>query len=236
MKKKLARRTSKEYVVSNERIPSGIPGLDKLIEGGFLKNSTILISGGAGTGKTIMCSQFIWEGLKRGEKCMYITLEEKPEDIISDVERFGWDFRKYINEKKLILTYKDPFQVTDITSPLIEEITEHKVSRVAIDSSSVLGLYFKDASEIRKQLFKLVSSLKSAGVTTLLTSEIIDENKLSRFGVEEFITDGVLILQFLGLGGKASFNLQVRKMRRTSHKKESFPFEISDKGIRVLSS
>ena len=85
-----------------ERIPSGIPGLDELIEGGFLKGSTNLVSGAAGTGKTIFCSQFIWEGLQRGESCMFITLEERPEDIMGDVKRFGWDFDKYIEEKKLL--------------------------------------------------------------------------------------------------------------------------------------
>ena len=98
-----------------ERITSGIPGLDKLMEGGFAKGSTNLVSGAAGTGKTIFCAQFIWEGLKKGETCMFITLEERPEDILGDVQRFGWDFEKYIKEKKLFLTYQDPFQITDVT-------------------------------------------------------------------------------------------------------------------------
>ena len=111
----MAKKTKSEDF---ERIPSGIPGLDKLIEGGFVKGSTVLISGSAGTGKTIFCSQFIMEGLRNGETCMFITLEEKPEDVINDVKRFGWDFKKYISEKKLLLDFQDPFQITDITSPL----------------------------------------------------------------------------------------------------------------------
>src|SRR5512135_3680020 len=109
----MAKKTSDDF----ERVPTGIPGLDKLIEGGLVKGSTTLVSGAAGTGKTIFCSQFLMEGLKRGESCMFITLEEKPEDIIADVKRFGWDFKKYISDKKLFLDFQDPFQITDITSP-----------------------------------------------------------------------------------------------------------------------
>src|SRR3990172_7381554 len=169
-----------KYVVSSERIPSGIPWLDKLIEGGFLKGSSVLVSGGTGTGKTIFCAQFIMEGLRRGEICLYITLEERSEDIVADVAKFGWDFNKYIEEKKLFLEYKDPFQIIDVTSPLLDKILDKKITRVAVDSTSVVGLYFKEASEVRRQLFKLVSGLKGTGVTALITSEIIDENRLSR--------------------------------------------------------
>jgi KaiC/GvpD/RAD55 family RecA-like ATPase len=217
-----------------ERVPSGIPGLDKLMEGGFLKGSTNLVSGAAGTGKTIFCSQFIWEGLKRGEICMFITLEERPEDILGDVQRFGWDFEKYIKEKKLYLTYQDPFQITDVTSPLLDEIKQKKVERVAIDSTAVFGMYYKEAFEIRKQLFKLLNGLKDVGVTSVLTSELPEEaTTLAKFGVEEFIVDGVIILHFVGIGGEDFANIQIRKMRRTKHANSWYPMDITDKGIVI---
>ena len=173
------------------------------------------------------------EGLRRGETCLFITLEERPEDIIADVQKFGWYFRKYVSEKKLILEYQDPFQMTDITSPLLDKIQEHKISRVVIDSTSVMGLYFKEASEIRKQLFKLLAGLKETGVTTLVTSEVIDENRLSRFGVEEFLTDAVILLHYLGIGEATYNNIEIRKMRRTKHAKGTFPLEFSQDGIRI---
>jgi len=224
----------KKKIEDFERIPSGIPGLDKLIEGGFVKGSTTLISGAAGTGKTIFCAQFLMEGLRKGETCMFITLEEKPEDIIDDVKRFGWNLQKYIDNGQLILEYKDPFQITDITSPLIDEIQQKNIQRVAIDSTAVFELYYKDPPEIRKQLFKLLTGLKEAGVTSVLTSELPEEYKtLGKFGVEEFIVDGVIVLHFLGLGERAYYSLQIRKMRRTDHGKDTYPMEISDKGIEV---
>ena len=218
-----------------ERIPSGIPGLDKLIEGGFIKGSTNLVSGGAGTGKSIFCVQYIMEGLRRGETCMFITLEQKPEDLIGDVVRFGWDLEKYIKDKKFILEYQDPFQMTDITSPLLDKIKEHNVSRVVIDSTAVFGMYYKDAFEVRKQLFKLLSGLKEIGVTSVLTSELPENSKtLARFGVEEFIVDGLILLKSLGLTGEIARSLRVVKMRRTEHDEDIYSIDITSKGIKIL--
>jgi KaiC/GvpD/RAD55 family RecA-like ATPase len=232
--KKSKKAVKKPTSFKLERTPTGIHGLDQLIEGGFVKGSAVLVSGPAGTGKTIFCAQYIWEGLKRGETCMFITLEERPEDILDDIEPFGWDFKKYIKEKKLFLSYKDPFQITDITSPLLDEIKEKKVQRVAIDSTAVFGMYYKEPFEIRKQLLKLLNGLKDTGATSLLTSELPEEaTTLAKFGVEEFIADGVILLHFLGLGEKTYYSLQIRKMRRTDHGKDTYPMLIGKGGILV---
>jgi circadian clock protein KaiC len=224
----------KEKTNDFERIPSGIPGLDPLMEGGLVKGSTTLVSGAAGTGKTIFCTQFLLEGLKKGETCMFITLEEKPDDIINDVKRFGWDLQKYIDDKKLFLEFQDPFQMTDITSPLLDKIQQHKIQRVVLDSTTIFELYYKDPADIRKQLFKLLTGLKGIGVTSLLTSELPEEyTTLGKFGVEEFVVDCVIVLHYLGIGESAYSSLQIRKMRRTKHEKDIYPMEITEKGIVV---
>lgn len=216
-----------------ERAETGIIGLDKLMEGGVVKKSVTLVSGGAGTGKTIFSSQFINHGLKNGETCLYITLEESPDDIKEDVKNFGWDFEEFIKTKKLFLEYHDPFQVTDIVTPLIERIKKYKIERVVVDSTSLLGLYFKNAFEIRKQLYKLVTALKSNGTTSIITAEIPDDRGLSRFGVEEFVADGVIKLFGLKIGEGNFRSLQIIKMRRTEHATDVFPFEFTSKGIVV---
>ncbi len=218
-----------------ERVPTGIPGLDELIQGGYVKGSTVLVTGSAGAGKTIFCSQFIWRGLQSGENCLFITFEEVPEDIIEDVRIFGWDFEKYINEKKLILEYSDPFSLTDIITPLVEKIKSNSVSRVVIDSTSLFGLYFKNPADVRKQLYKLVMALKKSGATSLLTAEIPEEShKLSRFGVEEFVVDGVIVLHYIGIGEGTYRSLQIRKMRRTKHSHEIHPMRITERGIEIV--
>jgi KaiC/GvpD/RAD55 family RecA-like ATPase len=124
--------------------------------------------------------------------------------------------------------------MTDITSPLLDKIKEHGIQRVVIDSTAVFELYYKEPSEIRKQLFKLLNGLKDINVTSVLTTELPEETKmLGKFGVEEFIVDAVIILHFLGIGEENYNSLQIRKMRRTNHKKDVFPMEITDKGIVV---
>ena len=221
----------KQYL---ERIKSGIPGLDKLIGGGFLKGHTILVTGPAGAGKTIFCCQFIWEGLKNGEKCMYITFEELPAEIKADAATFGWDFEKYEKDGKLILTFKDPFQTTDISTRLQNEIRQMGITRVVIDSTSLLGLYFKDPNDIRRELYKLLGALKSSGATSILTAETKEEIEFApRFGVEEYVADASIILFFTGIGETGFRSIQVRKMRNTNHSMNTHPFEITKNGIVI---
>ena len=216
-----------------QRIKTGIPGLDKLIEGGFIKGSSVLVAGSAGTGKTIFCCQFIWEGLKNGEKCMYITFEELPNEIKGDATAFGWDFEKYEKEGKLILTFKDPFQVTDITTRLENEIRQQGISRVVIDSTSLLGLYFKDPNDIRRELYKLITALKNSGTTSLLTAEAPEDGKISRFGVEEYVVDGVVIMRGLEMGEIGVHSIQVIKMRRTKIDGSMCVLEFTKEGLKI---
>ena len=218
---------------SLERIKSGIPGLDKLIGGGFLKGHTILVTGPAGAGKTIFCCQFIWEGLKNGEKCMYITFEELPAEIKADAATFGWDFEKYEKEGKLILTFKDPFQTTDISTRLQNEIRQMGITRVVIDSTSLLGLYFKDPNDIRRELYKLITALKNSGTTSLLTAEAPEDGKISRFGVEEYVVDGVVIMRGLEMGEIGVHSIQVIKMRRTKIDGSMCVLEFTKEGLKI---
>ncbi len=218
---------------SSDRVKTGVPGLDGLIEGGFVKGSSVLITGSTGTGKTIFCCQFLWEGLQNGEKCMYITFEELPEEIKADAKVFGWNLEEYEEKNKLIITFKDPFQATDITTRLENEIRQAGISRVVIDSTSLLGLYFKDPHEIRRELYKLINALKASGATSLLTAEAPENNGISRFGVEEFVVDGVVCLHYTGIGGQEGSHLQIRKMRRTKINKEFYPLLFTDKGLKL---
>ncbi|MEM5812506.1 MAG: ATPase domain-containing protein [Candidatus Aenigmatarchaeota archaeon] len=216
------------------RVESGIPGLDPLIQGGFLSNSVNLISGETGTGKTIFCLQFLWHGLQKGENCLYITLEEEPNDILEDALQFGWDFNKFIKKGMFKISYYDPAQMSNMGSMIMDEIRRMGVKRLVIDSISIVGLIIENPSQTRKNLYNLISTIKKTECTVLLTSEIVDgSQQLSRSGVEEFVVDGVIRLCFTGVGGEEENRLQVRKMRRTRHPKGFFPFSFTSKGIVV---
>lgn len=215
-----------------ERVPTGISGLDKLVEGGFEKGSTILVTGNTGCGKTIFCCQYIWEGLKRGENCMFITFEESMQDIINDAAAFGWDFKKYEKEGKFNGGFRTPFKKEDLFW-FRDDIKNSKINRIVLDSTSVLSLFYKDPYDIRIKLFELITSLKETGATSVLTTEATKPGMLSRFGVEEFVVDGVLLFQMISAGETCFRTMQVRKMRRTEHGMSVYPYQITKKGIVV---
>lgn len=215
------------------RISTGIKGLDPLIEGGFIKGSSVLVTGGAGNGKTIFGLQFLWEGLQKGEPGVYITLEEDAEDIKEDARRFGWEFEEFEKKGIFKLTYFDPIQVNEVGINLLEDINKINAQRVVVDSISILGMMLPNQIQVRKKLVGLINSIKNTGATAVLISEIVDgdDKKLSRFGVEEFVVDGVIVLYYLGLSSTRS--LLIRKMRRTKHGQDSYQMEITENGIMV---
>jgi circadian clock protein KaiC len=237
----MAKKASKELpekLDADHRVPSGIPGLDKLIGGGFISGDTYLLTGGTGTCKTLFCCQFIYEGLKKGEKGVYFTLEESPEDIMVDSEEFGWDLKRYIKEKKLILEYQDPFELVDVASMIKSKIKQFNAKRVVVDSTAVFGMIFKDKHELRKRLYELIKLLKETDAVIIMTSEVPEDMKaLSRFGVEEFVVDGVIMLNYLEYAtGGLNRSLIVRKMRRTKHGEDIYPLEITKDGLSVKKS
>ncbi|MFH1978409.1 MAG: ATPase domain-containing protein [Candidatus Aenigmatarchaeota archaeon] len=217
-----------------KRTPTGIPGLDALIEGGFIQGSVNLLTGETGTGKTIFSSQYLWEGLQRGESCVYISLEESPQDIKQDSSLFGWDFEKFEKKGLCKIIYHDPAQVNNLGAVLADEITNMEATRLVIDSTAIMGLVIENLAQIRRRIMNLIGTLKRVGCTSILTSEIPESSKaLSRFGVEEFATDSVIILNYLGLGEVSARSLVIRKMRGTNHGKDVYPFNITKHGIVV---
>lgn len=221
-----------------QRVTTGIPGLDELLEGGYVKGSTILVTGGTGTGKTTFCAQFIWEGLKRGEPGIYMTLEEDPEDIKTDLKRYGFDFETYEKSGTFKFMYQNPFEVSDIPSTIVNAISSMNAKRVVLDPISLIGMYMKDPAVIRKKLFEIIRVMKKTEATIIITSEVLDNEigdrgggSLSREGVTEFISDSVIVLNLFGIGEGITRSLLIRKMRRTKHGTDVYPLEITSSGI-----
>jgi circadian clock protein KaiC len=226
------------------RLKTGISGLDILTKGGFEQRSINLVTGGPGTGKTLMAIQFLVVGTDAGEKGLYVSFEEKEEDLVRDAASIGVDLAALIKARKIYIHYLEPFTATHITDHIHRIIKKQKIKRVVIDSTSVFGLYLQDVYKIRKRLHALAESLKQLDTTTLMTAEINRETPVdssensayySRFGVEEYVADTVLLLHYSGLGGGFDRTIQVLKMRRTDHKRGLFPMRITSKGILVNS-
>ncbi len=215
-----------------KRVPTGIPGLDDLLQGGYVPNSVVMVSGETGAGKTIFCTQFIWNALCLGENGVYVTLQQPPEEIKNDVAGFGRDFDIAEKKDQVRVIYADPQDLKKLIKLILKNVKEIKAKRLVIDSISLLGEHVK---EVRGALTYLVRELKGLGITTLMTSEIPEgTNKLSRFGIEEFIVDGIIVLQYMKYAaGNVPRSLFIKKMRRTRHGMDIYPFNITDKGIIV---
>ncbi|MBU0952875.1 MAG: ATPase [Nanoarchaeota archaeon] len=218
-----------------KRIKTGIPGLDSLVGGGFVEGSVVLMSGGTGSGKTLFGAQFLWEGVQNGESGLFITLEERPEDIKGDALAFGWDFEKYEKKNLFRIIYHDPSQVSNLSSTIVNEISDLKAKRLVIDSATVLGMTMDSKAEIRRRLINIINTIKRRkGITAILTSEVPEGTKhLSLFGVEEYVADAVILITYVGAGEATGRTLQVRKMRRTNHGKDIYPLLIDTKGLVV---
>ena len=218
-----------------KRIKTGIPGLDGLLGGGFVQGSSYLVTGTTGTGKTIFACQFLWQGLQQGDPAVYISLEEDPVEIKDDALMFGWDFGAYEKKGLCKIIYHDPAQVNNLGTVMMSEIGALKAKRLVIDSTAVMGLTLESRSQVRRRVYGIINALKSHdGCTAIIVSEIPEDSKaLSRFGVEEFVVDGVIVLNYLGIGEAYNRSLVVRKMRRTKHGNDVYPFEITNRGIIV---
>jgi KaiC/GvpD/RAD55 family RecA-like ATPase len=229
-------------MAKTDRIPTGIPGFDALIEGGFVPTSTNLITGGPGVGKTIFALQFAHNQIAKGRNVLYLSFEENTDSLVGDAARFGWDFEKYQREGRCILTTFQPVGSVDNYQEISSLCKKHDVSVIVVDSISVLALAFQENYyKMRKELYYIIDMFKKLGCTCLFTAEISGEapldissgGALSRDTVSEFVADSVITLHNAGLGGEGDRAIRVLKMRRTKHSKEPVPMEITSKGIVV---
>jgi len=196
-----------------DRVRTGITGLDDLIEGGFPAGRSTLISGACGTGKTIFSMQYIYQGAKKySEPGIYVTLDERPDFIRQDVLRFGWDLRKLEDEN-------------------IIHIIDGSIAKIGLPA---LGFNFENDNEIRNAILIISYLLMRTGVTSLLTSEAQEgENRFGKYGVEEYVVDGVVVLHYMGIGTQSNRTLHIRKMRATKHSEDLHPIKITNKGMVV---
>ncbi len=217
-----------------KRIKTGIKGLDELLFGGIPEDSLTLLTGTCGTGKTLMSTQFIHYGAMNGDNAVYVSFEETPENIRANALLCGWDFEELEKKGKVVFVKYDPYHAEDIVEMLENAIRKVRAKRVVIDSISALGLYVRDVPEIRKIIFGLGTMLHRLGCTTLMISEVLSEQKdLSRFGVEEFVSDGVIALYYTRADSQFSRRITVWKMRGSDHTQKLHPYKITRTGIVV---
>ncbi len=220
------------------RIPTGISGLDQEIRGGFVKNSTNLVSGIPGSGKSIFAMQFLYYGAVNGEPGIYISFEEEKEDVYKYMEEFGWDLAKLEKEGKFVFLRYSPEQV----NKLLEEgggaidtfVQKIKAKRVVIDSITAFMLLHKDELARREAALLLFDIISKWGCTTLMTAESGAGSEQKEYSVAEFEVDGVILLYNLKKKNMRQRVAEILKMRGTRFDPKIIPMRIAENGIELF--
>jgi len=242
----------------SKRIATGINGLDELVDGGFPEGRVILVIGGPGTGKTIMCSQFLYKGIyENQENGIFVSLDESKDHFYTEMQKFGWDFRKAEEERKFAFLnatrmsrvamlkeelYKEEtrslrgkqLSIDRLIEDLQAKIRQVNAKRVAVDTLAALVYRFPDPIERRTAVVDLIESLADLGVTSLVTTELgylgLERNALE----EEFLVHGVIMMQTLFSGGTTTRAIQVEKMREAKVNPSLVPYSIDQNGIEIF--
>ncbi len=220
------------------RVATGIKGLDKLMGGGFRKDSTNLLLGGTGTGKTIFAMQFIVEGIEKyDEPGVYISYEEDKDEIYETMLQFGWNLKKYEEDKKFAYIQTTPEQIERVVltgrGRIKEAVEEIHAKRIVIDSITPFVLLSKDELTKREQLLRLFRMIKEWDCTALVISEheAVAEHPSSED--IEYEVDGIIMLYYQIEQGVRKRALEVLKLRDIKHEEKIFPMEITKEGIVV---
>jgi circadian clock protein KaiC len=220
---------------------TGIDGVDSLLMGGLVRNRSTLIAGTSGTGKTVLTAQFLSRGIERfGESGVFVTLEEGPDDLRQNMLSFGWDIEKWEKEGKWAFVDASPkstetpiiagedFDFGGLIARVGHAAKKVAATRAVVDTLAAVFLQFKDIDMVRSELLRLTEALKELKITSLITVERLHEyGEVGRFGVEEFVTDNVIILRNTMLEEKRRRTIEVLKLRGGEHAKGEVPFTVN---------
>lgn len=242
----------------SKRVATGISGLDKLVDGGLPEGRVVLVIGGPGTGKTIMCSQFLYKGIyENQENGVFVSLDESKDHFYTEMQKFGWNFRKAEEERKFAFVdatrmsrvamlkeelYKEEsrslrgkqLSIDRLIEDLQAKIKQVNAKRVAVDTLAALTYRFPDPIERRTAVVDLIESLADLGVTSVVTTELgylgLERNVLE----EEFLVHGVIMMQTVFSGGTTTRAIQVEKMREAKVNPSLVPYSIDQNGIEIF--
>jgi RecA-superfamily ATPases implicated in signal transduction len=241
-------------MLQTERVPTGIAGLDHLLEGGLPKGRSILVTGDPGTGKTIFALQFLFDGLKRGEKGIYVSADESPIDVLEQAASLGWDLEARVEAKELAIlnagTYlsalpgagkERQIDVQKAVGDLASFVTQTGAKRLVLDPAGPFVLLREsNAARIQDQTRLLIKLLRSSmNTTNILTSYAVPRTgERSMHGIEEYMVAGAIVLEMIWRNdGQLARSLIVEKMRCTNVKPTQLEFDIvKNEGLVVQPS
>ncbi|MEM3727542.1 MAG: ATPase domain-containing protein [Candidatus Bathyarchaeia archaeon] len=240
--------------MSNGKTPTGIPGLDEMLSGGFPKGRVILVMGGPGTGKTVLSTQFIINGIEKfNENGVFVSLDESKTHFYSEMSKFGWNLAKYESEKKFAFVDASPirhlpgevkigkltigrrdFSMLSLIEAVKNGAQNVKAQRIVVDPIASLVFQFPDPVERRTAILDLIEALTSLEATTILTTELRAYGLERGVQLEEYLAHGVIVMQNLRAGRAYVRALQIEKMREAEIDMQPRPYRITNSGIEVF--
>ncbi len=218
---------------SIERMPTGIPGLDEMIEGGFPIPSLILVAGEAGSGKTTLCTQFLCQGSKLGEPGLcFLTFGGPTEWVLKFISTYDFVDRKYFYNNVSYVELEGPVQrgqAKDILESILQDMDRLKPRRIVLENISLLEDVLKE--DYRRFLCKLFNQIKARKIVALATGDAFSDEP---YPVElAHIADGIILLQNAEVNSLRRRSIEVLKMCGTSHHLGKYAVDISAKGLTV---
>jgi KaiC/GvpD/RAD55 family RecA-like ATPase len=241
-----------------DRISSGVEGLDQILGGGYIKGRSMLITGGPGTGKSILTWHFIFDSVAKGESVVLLSLDESSDTITEDMKSFGWEPQKAIDDGKLtilsgtlrlvptesgydyLIAFEDPlFREKPFTVPRLADLVRQKAteigaSRIAVDGISPLLEFAGNRFDVRQMVYGFIRELMSQEATLLLTHELRILSGARNDEMPYFISDGVIRLDTMFTAGDYIRTIRIVKLRGTNHVMKPVMFRIEDKGVVVF--
>jgi circadian clock protein KaiC len=229
-----------------EKAQTGITGFDEVTNGGVPKGRTTIVCGGPGCGKTMFAVEFLVRGTTQyGEPSVLMTFEETGEDIAKNVASLGFDLKDLVARKKLVTDYVhvEPAEIQETGTYDLEglfvrlqyAVESIGAKRVVLDTLEAIFSGFSNQGLLRAELRRLFRWLKDRGLTTIVTAERGD-GTLTRHGLEEYVSDCVVLLDHRVTEQLSTRRMRIVKYRGTSHGADEYPFLIDDQGFSVLPS
>jgi len=222
------------------KLSTGVEGLDEMLGGGFPAGHVVLVTGLPGTGKTCLCLQYLLAGAARGEKGVFLSLEENLPQLLESARQFRWPVDAAVEKGLLKVVRLDPRETRQslhrVQGELGKELAALGAKRIVVDSVSMLNMLSDDEPSRRETLFALAAACQASGATTVMTAEADPRHpEVSRDGLSEYIADGVVVLGYsTGKDGhRVGLSLRILKMRRTAHARTVQPYVIGPGGLVV---
>jgi len=232
-------------------VKTGIPGFDSTLSVGLKKNSSVVVSGPPGSGKTTFGLQFIYSGAKEfDEPGVYISLSQSIDEIKNDCRTFGWDIDDLVAKEKVLMIDLRPFKIKDevigrddslyrgeempfkhMTKFILNSIKKIKAKRIVIDSISILGMQYLDKFYMRQGLQGMIQSLENLDVTSLLISEFSENRQVP---LEWFVTSGIIQLDNQIIDKKMRRTIKITKLRGMKHSEQVHSLELGSNGLYVF--